>query len=114
VGSGFSESDLKNLTALLEPTKTNYNQTPRNYWYCRRLKPNFWLDPSVVVEVDYYDMTISPIYNIGKGVFNDEKGISLRWPIFKRLRLDKTPEMATSVTQIMETYNKLKLMRYDK
>jgi ATP-dependent DNA ligase len=58
-------------------------------------------------------MTMSPIYNIGKSIFNDEKGISLRWPVFKRVRLDKTPEMTTNVEQIMQTYNKLKIMRYE-
>lgn len=107
VGSGFTDNDLEELTNLLKPA-INRTGIPFEYNYCTALKPDFWVKPTVVVECNYNDMTSSPIYNIGKRTVYDTKGISLRFPIFKRIRDDKTPLDCTTTETIIELYLRVK------
>lgn len=100
VGTGFSDEDLSSLTDVL--TDRIEPELPQNYWYCYRLKPDFWVKPEIVLEIDYTEMTLSPIYRIGHKIISDDKGLSLRFPRFKRLRSDKSPSQCTTTDQILE------------
>ncbi|ODV82973.1 hypothetical protein CANARDRAFT_30439 [[Candida] arabinofermentans NRRL YB-2248] len=106
IGTGFSEELLANLAEKLKPTETDkpkasivYDKENSN------AKPDVWLEPSIVFEVKVADLTESPTYKSGAGLFGDgSKGISLRFPRFIRLRDDKGIEDATSSDQIVEMY----------
>ncbi|KAK2504206.1 hypothetical protein MC885_008873 [Smutsia gigantea] len=102
LGTGFSDEQLEeqhqSLQALVLPT-------PRPYVRAEgAVAPDHWLDPSTVWEVKCADLSLSPIYPAARGLVDSEKGISLRFPRFIRVREDKMPEDATTSAQVACLY----------
>ena len=62
-----------------------------------------WFRPEVVWEVLTADLSLSPVYTAAKGLAGD-RGISLRFPRFLRVRDDKDADQATTGEQIAEMY----------
>ena len=54
-----------------------------------------WFAPTIVFEIKAADIQISPKYTCGIGLVHNEKGVGLRFPRFKNLRVDKDPADAT-------------------
>lgn len=103
IGTGFSEEDLKNFHELLSAKVIDQ---PKSYYvYNTTLAnnaPDVWFEPTLVFEVLTADLSLSPVYKAGCNKY--EKGISLRFPRFIRLRDDKTPEDSTNSDQLIEMY----------
>ncbi|XP_064437278.1 DNA ligase 1 isoform X5 [Mirounga angustirostris] len=97
LGTGFSDEELEEhyqrLQALVLPTPRSYVRADG------AVAPDHWLDPSAVWEVKCADLSLSPIYPAARGLVDGEKGISLRFPRFIRVREDKKPEEATTSAQ---------------
>lgn len=100
IGTGFSEEMLQQLYQRLQPTAID---GPKAFYvYDSSAEPDIWFEPTLLFEVLAADLSLSPIYKAGSTSYN--KGISLRFPRFIRLREDKGVEDATSSEQIIEFY----------
>uniref|UniRef100_A0A0P6J4E3 DNA ligase n=1 Tax=Heterocephalus glaber TaxID=10181 RepID=A0A0P6J4E3_HETGA len=104
LGTGFSDEQLEehyqSLQALVLPTPRPYVRADG------AVAPDHWLDPSAVWEVKCADLSLSPVYPAARGLVDSEKGISLRFPRFIRVREDKKPEEATTSAQVACLYRK--------
>ncbi|KAJ5924515.1 hypothetical protein N7466_008702 [Penicillium verhagenii] len=58
--------------------------------------PDVWFEPQEVWEMAFADITLSPTYTAAIGLVSDERGLSLRFPRFLKVREDKGIDEATS------------------
>jgi DNA ligase-1 len=102
LGTGFKDEDLENLSNFLNQ---HIIPKPKSYYnFDENLTPDVWFDAIHVWEIKCADLSISPVHRAGIGIIEDDKGISLRFPRFLRIREDKKPEMATTSSQVVELY----------
>ncbi|PIA17920.1 ATP-dependent DNA ligase [Coemansia reversa NRRL 1564] len=107
IGTGFSDAALESHKAQLDLNKI---ESPKPYYTVSdKTKPDIWFEPIQVWEVKAADLSLSSVYQAAYGEVNADKGVSLRFPRFIRVRDDKSPEMATSSTQIAEMYENQKI-----
>uniref|UniRef100_UPI003AAB0FD0 DNA ligase 1 n=1 Tax=Centroberyx gerrardi TaxID=166262 RepID=UPI003AAB0FD0 len=104
IGTGFKDEDLEQHYKFL---KEHILPKPRAYYRIdQSAEPDVWLDAVQVWEVKCADLSLSPVYKAAMGMVDSEKGISLRFPRFLRIRDDKKPEDATTGAQIADLYKK--------
>uniref|UniRef100_A0AAR2J8B6 DNA ligase n=1 Tax=Pygocentrus nattereri TaxID=42514 RepID=A0AAR2J8B6_PYGNA len=104
IGTGFKDEDLEQHYKFL---KEHVLPKPRPYYRVdQSAEPDVWLDAVQVWEVKCADLSLSPIYKAAMGLVDPEKGISLRFPRFLRIRDDKKSEDATTGAQIADLYKK--------
>ncbi|KAK3374932.1 hypothetical protein B0H63DRAFT_437900 [Podospora didyma] len=109
IGTGFSEAVLEELHAALSETVIDRPKPFYAHSAGGQHQPDVWFEPRFVWEVKTADLTLSPRYKAGmkEGVDpSGEKGISLRFPRFIKIRDDKKPDEATSSRQVAEMYRK--------
>ncbi|BGP58446.1 ATP-dependent DNA ligase Cdc17 [Rhodotorula sphaerocarpa] len=103
IGTGFSDEALKQHWDTLKPLELAQKKA---YYDVGTAKgPDVYFEPRVVWEVLAADLSLSPIYSAAKGLCGD-RGISLRFPRFLRIRDDKDPESSTEPEQIAEAYRR--------
>jgi DNA ligase-1 len=59
-----------------------------------------------VWEVRFADVTLSPVYTAGMGLVSEERGLSMRFPRFIRIREDKGIDEASTGRQLAEMWEK--------
>lgn len=69
-------------------------------------EPEVWFEPQEVWEVVFADITLSPTYTAAIGLVSEERGLSLRFPRFLRVREDKSVEDASTDEFLAELYRK--------
>jgi DNA ligase-1 len=103
IGTGFSDEALQQHSDCL---KNHLIENPKTYYrFDGTHEPDHWFDTVQVWEVKCADLSLSPVHRAGIGIIDSEKGISLRFPRFIRVREDKTVEQATSSQQVASMYS---------
>ncbi|KAH9065729.1 DNA ligase I [Lactarius vividus] len=102
IGTGFSEEALASHYAALQPLEM---EMARGDVKVGGAKPDVWFEPKVVWEVLTADLSLSPVYTAAQGLI-EERGISLRFPRFIRVRDDKSVDDATGPEQVAEMYER--------
>ncbi|KAL9924277.1 DNA ligase 1 isoform X2 [Glossina fuscipes] len=103
IGTGFSDEDLQTHADFFK----NYTLPAKKSYVCcdSSLEPDDWLEPVQVWEIKCADLSLSPIHKAAAGIVDPERGISLRFPRFIRIRDDKSAEMATTAQQVADMYS---------
>nr|GAT44176.1 predicted protein [Mycena chlorophos] len=101
IGTGFSEEALQSHYDTLKPLELT---KIRGDIKAGGAKPDVWFEPQIVWEVLTADLSLSPVYTAAQGLV-EERGISLRFPRFVRIRDDKSADDATGPEQIAEMYS---------
>ena len=108
VGSGFTDDDLAKLPELLKPYIIPHKH-PR---VDSRMEADVWFVPSIVLEIIGAEITLSPLHTCALGKIKEDAGLAIRFPRFTgRYRFDKSPEQATTVSELIEMYKKQKKTR---
>jgi len=102
VGSGFTDEDLEKLPGILEQYKIHH----RHARVETDMEADVWFEPRLVLEIIGAEITLSPIHRAGWNVIKENTGLAIRFPRFTgKYRLDKSPEDATTVNELIEMYN---------
>ena len=102
IGTGFSDEDLATHTEFFNDKVI---KEPRSYYrFNQAHAPDDWFEVCQVWEVKCADLSLSPVHQAGIGIVDPEKGISLRFPRFLKIRDDKAVEDATSAQQVADMY----------
>ncbi|VVC39208.1 Hypothetical protein CINCED_3A009946 [Cinara cedri] len=102
IGTGFSDDDLQKHTDFF---KEHVIEQPRSYYrFDQSHEPDHWFDTVQVWEIKCADLSLSPVHKAAIGLVDPEKGISLRFPRFIRIRDDKSIEQSTSAQQVPTFY----------
>uniref|UniRef100_K3WRE2 DNA ligase n=1 Tax=Globisporangium ultimum (strain ATCC 200006 / CBS 805.95 / DAOM BR144) TaxID=431595 RepID=K3WRE2_GLOUD len=102
LGTGLSDEVLKTFHEQLKEKVVD--KTPQDYATGDGINPDVWFEPTVVWEILGADLSISPKYTAAMGLVARDKGISLRFPRFIRIRDDKSTTQATTSNQIADLY----------
>ncbi len=107
IGTGFDDETLKKLPQMF---KVIDNIHPR---VNSKIEADFWFAPDRVIEVVGSELTLSPSHTCGLDMIKQGTGIAIRFPRFTgRWRTDKSPEDATTVSEVVEMY-KAQLKKID-
>ncbi len=91
VGTGLTDEQFRYLYAKL--SKLIVKSKPEEYRVQRELVPDFWVEPSLVVELAADEITKSPSHTAG---------IALRFPRLVKIREDKGVSQITSVQEVKD------------
>ena len=95
LGTGFTDKQLEELPKMLK--KYQRDSKPTRLKVHKNMRPDFWFQPELVLEVTGAELTRSPLHTAAE---EKGKGLALRFPRFIRYRPDKKAEQATTSDEI--------------
>ena len=99
IGTGFDDTTLGKLPEMF---KVIDNKHPR---VDSKIEADYWVAPDRVIEIVGSELTLSPSHTCGLDMIQQGVGIAIRFPRFTgRWRTDKSPEDATTVSEIVDMY----------
>lgn len=102
IGSGLTEEEWVKIKKILDAVRLK--EKPQRV--DSLISPDVWVEPKFVVEIQADEITKSPVHTCGKNR-KDEPGFALRFPrMVNFIRMDKKPEDATGVDEILEMFNR--------
>jgi len=93
VGTGLTDEQFRELNIRLN--KIVVKEKPREYLVNKILEPDYWVEPEVVVEIAADEITKSPAHTAG---------LALRFPRLVKFRDDKSPQQATTLSEVKKLY----------
>lgn len=93
VGTGLTDEQFRELNIRLK--KITVKEKPKEYEVNKDLYPDFWVTPSVVVELAADEITVSPKHTAG---------LALRFPRLIKFRDDKNPGQTTSKAELTHLF----------
>jgi len=102
-GTGFTDEDLAKLPKMMQKHIITHKHSRLN----SLLEADVWSEPVVVLEILGAEITLSPIHTCAMDSIRKGSGLAIRFPRFTgNYRLDKAAEDATTVSEIVEMYQK--------
>ena len=91
IGTGFTDAQFHEIKGLADQHLTRDNKKPEEYLLPKDLKPDVYLEPSIVLEIAADEISKSPTH---------KAGVALRFPRLVQIRHDKNVEMATTLSEV--------------
>jgi len=102
-GTGFTDEDLAKLPEMMKKHVIQHKHPRVN----SMIEADVWFEPKVVIEVLGAEITLSPIHTCAMDTIRKGSGLAIRFPRFTgNYRLDKSAEDATTISEIIEMYQK--------
>jgi len=103
--SGFTDQFYKEMNVRYSPEGPN--TTFEKPWeYESALIPDIWFIAREVWEVRFADVTLSPTYTAAMGLVSEERGLSMRFPRFIKIRDDKGIDEASTGRELATMWEK--------
>ena len=106
--SGFTDKFYKENKEKYDEDGVNDNTRKQKPSYIEYSAghPDVWFEPQEVWEMAFADITLSPVYTAAIGLVSEERGLSMRFPRFLKVREDKSIEEASTADFIANLYRK--------
>ncbi|MBI2031689.1 MAG: ATP-dependent DNA ligase [Candidatus Levybacteria bacterium] len=100
LGTGLTDDEFRRVHEISKKLKVERKPARVN----SDIKPSFWVEPKIVLEIASDEITRSPIHTAGRD--KDGSGYALRFPRLVKFReADKRAEDATTVEEIKKLYS---------
>lgn len=93
IGTGLTDEQFRELKKRLTPLEVK--EKPKEYEAHKNYTPDFWVKPSLVVEIAADEITKSPTHS---------SGLALRFPRLINFRDDKSPNEATTLKELQSLF----------
>jgi DNA ligase-1 len=93
IGTGLTDEQFREMKTRLK--KLEVKEKPKEYEVHKNYTPDFWVTPSLVVEIAADEITKSPTHTAG---------LALRFPRLIKFRDDKSPKEATTLAELEKLF----------
>ncbi len=93
IGTGLTDEQFRELKKRLTPLEVS--EMPSEYEVHKNYTPDFWVKPSLIVEIGADEITKSPTHS---------SGLALRFPRLINFRDDKSPKEATTTKELQSLF----------